>query len=204
MKTLQVTSEWLSRFHSENIQLVTTIDNRELFTKTISGKIQGNHLNYSTILKSVEGFIYACCFLKIEKIKLVWTEKLENDNFQILKQNNDFYAWKENVLKGNYEIENLYGQDFEDSTSVFYNYVINVDGEILSLYKYDQTEETAIYFWYNPQTDTTNYLINVELRKALFVKDNNFDFHLPDSILNQNKSLLNRIGANMLDGFLVI
>jgi hypothetical protein len=199
MKALQVTSNWLKWFQSENIELVTTIDDREMFTKIIKGEIHGNQLSYKTVFKLVESFLSVFCFLKIEKIRLVWCEKLENDNLQFYNYENSFENWKCDVLKRDYEMENSFEADYEDSTEIYYNYSVNADGKDLSLYQFEQTDRTAIFLWYNPKTDTTIYTINTVLRKALFSIDKNFEVHLPDDFIEHNEIILAQIDDKIMN-----
>ena len=193
MKTLQVTNEWLNKFHEERIELITTIDNREIFTKTIKGDLEGNHLNYITVFRLIETLVDVFGFMKIDSIRLIWSEKLDDDGLQFFKNEDDFESWKENVLDGKYEFENSFVGDYEDSTDIYYNYSVDAEGIDESLYIYDQMDRAGIYIWYNPNTDTTHFSINIELRKALFFRNENTEWQLPDDCLKYNKALLAQI-----------
>lgn len=190
MNTLRVTSKWLNWFHKEAIEVVTTINNSEIFIKTYKGHIQGNYLNYTTLFQLIETTLDAFNFLKVDNIRLVWSEKLENNNLQFFKQNENFEIWKENIIKGNYEFENSFGGNYEDLTEIYYNYSVNTECGDFFLYTYNHKDRISIYIWYNPITGTTNYEINIELIKALFFIDENLEFLLPDNYIEQNKVLL--------------
>jgi hypothetical protein len=192
MNSINVTSEWLNWFYSERIQLITTIDNREMLTKTLKGHIQGDHLNYTMVFKIIEIFLIEFDFLKVDKIRLVWSERLEKENLQFFNQGENFESWKENVLKSNHTFENSFGGDYEDPTELYYNYSIYKQDHNLELYKYGQTDRAAIYLWYNPEMNITNYEINLELRTALFSSDEQFMLQLPDNCIKQNNALLDK------------
>ncbi len=204
MKKLKVTIDWLNWFHKEAIEVITTIDNKELFSKSLEGEVSGNHLSYNTVFKLVDSFLSAFDFLIIDYIRLIWCEKLKNDNLQLSNRGDTFEDWKESVLKGNYEFENSFGGDYEDPTNIYYNYLLDAEGKDMSLYKYNQTDGTLIFLWYNPKTDTTMYSIDIELRKALFSIDKYFDVHLPDDFIEHNKIMLAQAEDKIMSMFKTI
>lgn len=199
MKTLKVTSDWLFWFHSEKIEIVSTIDNREMLTTNFEGKIDGDKLNYITVFKLIDTIIEAFCFLKIEKIRLNWTENIEKDNLQFFEKNSSYHEWKECVLKGPYNIENSYGLDYEDSVDIYFNYLLDVNKQIDYLYNFGQTDKISIYLLYNPNLDITNYKIKIELRKALFYHDSNFNKQLTDVCLKNNETLFIQVVERFSD-----
>lgn len=190
MKSLKVTKDWFALFRSETIELITTIDNKELFTKAINGQIAGNHLNYSVVFKIINAFITSFCFLGIRGIRMIWSEKLERDNLQFYNYGNSFQTWKNNIVRGNYELENSFGNDYEDPINIYYNYLVDAEGEIFSLFQYGQTDVAAMYLWYDKNKDITYYSITIELRKALFLNNINYKEHLPVYCMEYNCKLL--------------
>ena len=154
--------------------------------------------------KLVDSFLSAFDFLIIDYIRLIWCEKLKNDNLQLSNRGDTFEDWKESVLKGNYEFENSFGGDYEDPTNIYYNYLLDAEGKDMSLYKYNQTDGTLIFLWYNPKTDTTMYSIDIELRKALFSIDKYFDVHLPDDFIEHNKIMLAQAEDKIMSMFKTI
>lgn len=189
MKNLKVSKDWLISFHSEAIELVTTIDNRELFIQTIKGSFPNTKLNYETVFKLIEAFISSYDFLKIEEIRLMWSKEFKKTNLQFYRNENDFLVWKKTVIKNNFEIDSSSFGDIEDSSDIFYNYCLNVNGEDVLLYNYAQNDRTGIYLWYNPKTNTTNYSFVIEFRKSLFMIDKRFETNLPQDYLELNNSL---------------
>ena len=189
MAKLKVTKEWLNWFHKEAIEVVGTIDSREMFIQTIEGNFLGNQLNYETVFKLIDAFISSYDFLQLDYIRLIWSEELEKKNLQFYRNENDFLVWKENVIKYNFEIENSYYGDYEDPSEIFYNYYLDAEGEEISLYKYNINDRVAIYLYYNLKTNTTCYSIQIEFRKSLFMIDNLFQTNLPESYIEFNNYL---------------
>ncbi|MBF7089947.1 hypothetical protein IUY40_00080 [Flavobacterium sp. ALJ2] len=189
MKNLKVPKDWLTSFHNETIELITTIDNRELFIQTIKGSFPNTQLNYETVFRLIEAFISSYDFLEIEEIRLIWSEGLKKTNLQFYRNINDFSVWKETVIKNNFEIDSSSFGDIEDSSDIFYNYYLNVEGEDILLYNYAQNDRTGIYLWYNPKTNTTNYSFVIEFRKSLFMIDKLFEINLPEDYLEFNNNL---------------
>jgi hypothetical protein len=93
-------------------------------------------------------------------------------------------------LKKKLELENSYINGYNDSTEFFFNYSIDAEGDRFLLYSGKQTDRAAIYSWYNPKTNITSYSIKIELRKALFVSDENNEVHLPNHFIEQNFNLI--------------
>ncbi|MBE8723985.1 hypothetical protein [Flavobacterium hungaricum] len=146
--TLKVTKEWLDQFHEKNIEYITTIDNRELFTAVFNGEFPGNQFNYETVFKIIEAFISSYHFIKIDYIRLIWSEKLTENNLQFLKNGEDYSLWKEKILAYNFEIDTTHFPDIEDSTDIFCNYSIDVDGEERTLYQ-SINDRIAIHLFFN-------------------------------------------------------
>jgi hypothetical protein len=190
MKTLVVSKQWYDWFNQSRIELVTTIDNRELFITTIKGEIPGNQLNYHTIFKLIEAYKDAFSFLAIDKIRLEWSEDLSKQDFQFNNQGEEYYSWKDSILKKNFEIENSYFSDYGDCTEVFYNYYIDQEEESSTLYHCNHFDRTALFLWFVPQTNLTFFKFEIELRKSLFKLDENFEINLPKNFLKQNLALL--------------
>lgn len=186
---LKVTKEWLNWFHKEAIEVVGTIDNREMFTQIFEGNFLGDHLNYKTVFKLIDAFISSYNFLELDYIRLIWSKELENKNLQFYRNKKDFLVWKKNVTEDSFEIENSYLGDYEDSSEIFYNYCLFAEGEEIALYKYSTNDRTAIYLWYNLKTKTTHYSIHIEFRKSLFMIDKRFETNLPQDYLELNNSL---------------
>jgi hypothetical protein len=90
MSVLNVTKEWISWFRTEQIQFVTTIDNKEMFIKTIEGNFQGNQLSYDTTFNLLDAVMTNFCFLEVDKIRLVWSEKLDQNNLQFYIKDKDY------------------------------------------------------------------------------------------------------------------
>ncbi len=196
MHKLKVSNNWLDWFQNENIELVTFIDNRELLIKRLKGEFNGNCLNYSTYFRLIDIFKYNFPFLKIENIRLVFSKNLAEDNLQFCRKSDNYNTWKKKILDGDYNIN----QDFEDSTDIYFNYFIDVVGIKESLlYKYDTSDSASIYLYYDQKVDTTFYKMDVELRKALFTFDENFDTHLPIDYINNNSRLLAKAETSLFD-----
>lgn len=189
MNKLKVTKEWLNWFHNETIELVTTIDNRELFIQTFEGNFAGDQLNYETVFKLIDAFISSYDFLELDYIRLIWSEELEKKNLQFHRNKSDFAVWKESVIKYNFEIENSYAGDYEDPSEIFYNYFLNANGKEVLLYNHAQNDRTGIYLWYNVKTKTTHFSISIEFRKSLFMIDKRFEINLPLDYLEFNTNL---------------
>lgn len=199
MNKLKVTKEWIKWFHNETVEIVTTIDNRELFTQTFEGNFPGDQLNYKTVFKLIDAFISSYNFLELDCIRLIWSEELENKNSQFHRSENNFLVWKENVIKDNFEIENSYLGDYEDPSEIFHNYCLNAEGAKKSLYKYGTNDRTAIYLWYNVKTKTTHYSISIEFRKSLFMIDKLFETNLPPVYIEFNNYLKTTAETKMLE-----
>jgi hypothetical protein len=199
MNKLNVTKEWVKWFHKEAIEVVGTIDNREMFTQTFEGNFIGDQLNYKTVFKLIDAFVSSYDFLELDYIRLVWSKELENKNLQFYRSENDFLVWKKNVIDDNFEIENSYLGDYEDPSEIFYNYCLNADGEEISLYKYSSNDRTAIYLWYNLKTKTTHYSINIEFRRSLFMIDKRFETNLSSNCIEFNNRLLANAKIKLLE-----
>jgi hypothetical protein len=187
-KELIVSNEWYKWFRKESIELVTTIDDRELFTEYIQGIYKGNQVNYQTVFKLLDTFKKAFNFLLIENIRLIWCDELKDLQFYNKRQ--DFEIWKENIIKEGFTIDWQSFFEYEDITDIYYNYILNVEGENSNLYQYNQTDRTAFYIWYNSTTNITHYKIEIELRKSLFKLDDNFKINLSNRDTEQNMRVL--------------
>ena len=186
--SLKVSKEWYSWFCNGDIEALTTIDNREMFTETIQVQFKGNCINYLTVFKLLDIFKKTFNFLLIEKIRLIWCEDLKDLQFYHVGQ--DYEIWKENIKKNGFNIDWVLFAEYEDSTEIFNNYIVNVGGDKTYLYKHNSIDRTAIYLWYNPTTDISHYKLEIELRKSLFKLDYKFNIHLPNSYTAQNMKVL--------------
>ncbi|MFK7002180.1 hypothetical protein [Flavobacterium oreochromis] len=194
MDSIKVSKYWLDWFHNESIELVTTIDNSELFIESIQGNFKGNQVNYQTVFKLLDAFIKSFDFLMVEEIRLIWCDELKDLQFYYAGQ--DYKIWKESILQEGFKIDWQSFAEYEDCTDIYYNYNLIVEGENSNLYKYNQNDRTAIYLWYNLTTDTTYYKIEIELRKSLFKLDDNFEISISDSNIEHNKIVL-ELSKNM-------
>ncbi|MFK7033370.1 hypothetical protein [Flavobacterium oreochromis] len=194
MDSIKVSKYWLDWFHNESIELVTTIDNSELFIESIQGNFKGNQVNYQTVFKLLDAFIKSFDFLMVEEIRLIWCDELKDLQFYYAGQ--DYKIWKESILQEGFKIDWQSFAEYEDCTDIYYNYNLIVEGENSNLYKYNQNDRTAIYLWYNLTTDTTYYKIEIELRKSLFKLDDNFEISISDSNIEHNKRVL-ELSKNM-------
>ncbi len=187
-KLLVVSDEWYNWFCNDVIELVTTIDNRESFTESIQGELDGNQINYQTVFKLLDAFTKAFNFLQVEEIRLMWCEELNDLQFYYSGQ--DYEIWKENVLKNEFIIDWQSFAEYEDPTEIFYNYSISVNNENKSLHKYNSLDRTAIYLWYNPLKNITHYLLEIELKKSLFRFDDYCEINLSNCYTEQNMKVL--------------
>ncbi|RXM53214.1 MULTISPECIES: hypothetical protein [unclassified Chryseobacterium] len=188
-KYLNVSEIWYNWFVKNSIEVVTTIDNREFFEHKIEGKFQGNQINYDLIFQIFQIFQETFTFLEIEKIRLEYSEGIDLDNLQFYSVENIYDEWKENILSK--FSKTIKSDDFyEDSTTIFYNYFINVDGVEKRLYQLSQNDQADIFLFYDQNKNIIRYKINITLRKILFMCDNDFEFNMLQNILDYNNNLL--------------
>jgi hypothetical protein len=195
---LKVTDDWLTWFQKERIELVTTIDNRELMSISVKKEFQGEKISYNSILAIIAKFRHFFDWLDITEIRLEHSEEIDKAELQFYRAG-EFDIWRDKVLRDFSFALPEKDDVYEDSSNIFYNYRLKIDGTSGSLYMYSTRDVASIFTYYDEDADKTTCTVNIELRKNLFEVDDKFDVNLPKDYLEHNSRLLRLAMGKMED-----
>ncbi|RAV97753.1 hypothetical protein [Pseudochryseolinea flava] len=188
MSRLKVTQSWLDWFKGNSIELITTISNREFFTRIVEGRFSTNEVSYGMIFKLIDSFKSSLDFLAVREIRLAYSPELDENGIQFCSEEDKYIEWKSLVLekKISFSVD-----DFDnDGTNIFFDYLLEANEIQTSLFRFSSQDVATIYFWQDKLSGEISYKIEVELRKYLFSNEES-EMNLSMDCLQYNNMLLN-------------